>query len=33
MAGMHSVRVNGNWRVIFAFDDEDVILVDYLDYH
>ncbi|UFS58294.1 type II toxin-antitoxin system RelE/ParE family toxin [Subtercola endophyticus] len=33
LAGMFSVRVNGNWRVIFAFDDEDVILVDYLDYH
>ncbi len=33
LAGMYSLRVNGNWRVIFAFDDEDVILVDYLDYH
>lgn len=33
LAGMYSVRVNGNWRVIFAFEDEDVILVDYLDYH
>lgn len=32
-AGRLSVRVNGNWRVIFAFDGEDVILVDYLDYH
>jgi proteic killer suppression protein len=31
--GKLSVRVNGNWRVVFAFDDEDVILVDYLDYH
>ena len=28
-----SVRVNGNWRVIFKFEDGDVILVDYLDYH
>lgn len=25
--------VNGNWRVIFAFEGEDVILIDYLDYH
>jgi toxin HigB-1 len=31
--GMFSVRVNGNWRVIFAFEGEDVVLVDYLDYH
>lgn len=33
MAGMFSMRVNGNWRVIFAFEGEDVVLVDYLDYH
>ena len=33
LAGHWSVRVNGNWRVIFAFDGEDVILVDYVDYH
>ena len=33
LAGMYSVRVTGNWRVIFAFDGEDAILVDYLDYH
>lgn len=31
--GMLSARVSGNWRVIFAFDGNDVILVDYLDYH
>ncbi len=29
----YSVTVNGNWRVIFAFDGQDAILVDYLDYH
>lgn len=28
-----SVRVSGNWRLTFAFDGEDAILVDYLDYH
>ena len=33
LVGRWSVRVNGNWRVVFAFDGEDVILVDYLDYH
>ena len=29
----YSVTVNGNWRVILAFDGNDAILVDYLDYH
>jgi len=28
-----SIRVNGNWRVTFTFDGEDVVLVDYQDYH
>lgn len=28
-----SVSVSGNWRVTFKFDGEDVILVDYEDYH
>ena len=27
------VSVNANWRIIFKFDGEDAILVDYLDYH
>ena len=31
--GQYSVSVNGNWRMVFAFDGEDAILVDYLDYH
>ncbi|MEZ0231208.1 MAG: type II toxin-antitoxin system RelE/ParE family toxin [Methylophilaceae bacterium] len=29
----YSLTVNGNWRVIFRFDANDVELVDYLDYH
>lgn len=29
----YSVTVNGNWRIIFAFEGKDAILVDYLDYH
>jgi toxin HigB-1 len=29
----YSVTVNGNWRVIFKFDGQDAILVDYIDYH
>ena len=28
-----SVRVSGNWRITFVFEGEDVILVDYKDYH
>jgi len=31
--GYYSVTVNGNWRVIYAFEGENAILVDYLDYH
>jgi toxin HigB-1 len=32
-AGFLSVRVSGNWRVVFRFDGANVELVDYLDYH
>lgn len=27
------VKVNGNWRLTFAFESENAILVDYRDYH
>lgn len=33
MGGHWSVWVNGNWRLTFAFEGEDAILVDYQDYH
>jgi proteic killer suppression protein len=33
LAGFWSLTVNGNWRIIFQFDKNDVVLVDYLDYH
>ena len=33
LQGHWSVAVSGNWRLTFAFDDEDAILVDYQDYH
>jgi toxin HigB-1 len=33
MEGHWAVRVSGNWRLTFAFEDEDAILVDYQDYH
>ena len=29
----YSVKVQANWKTIFQFDGEDVIDVDYLDYH
>jgi proteic killer suppression protein len=28
-----SIKVNGNWRMTFTFENEDAVLVDYLDYH
>jgi len=31
--GRWAVRVSGNWRLIFAFEGEDAVLVDYLDSH
>jgi len=31
--GHWSVWVNGNWRMTFAFEAEDAVLVDYQDYH
>ena len=31
--GFFTVSVNGNWRVIYRFEGEDAVLVDYLDYH
>ncbi|MDZ7851745.1 MAG: type II toxin-antitoxin system RelE/ParE family toxin [Halomonas sp.] len=33
LRGRWAITVNGNWRLIFAFDGEDAILVDYQDYH
>ena len=28
-----AVTVSGNWRMTFAFEGEDAILLDYQDYH
>jgi len=28
-----ALSVSGNWRLIFAFQGEDAVLVDYRDYH
>jgi proteic killer suppression protein len=33
LAGHWSVKVNGNWRVIFRFQHGNAEVVDYLDYH
>jgi toxin HigB-1 len=33
MAGRWAVSVNGNWRLTYAFEGGDAILVDYEDYH
>jgi proteic killer suppression protein len=33
LAGQWSMWVNGNWRLTFAFEGEDAVLVDYQDYH
>lgn len=32
-AGRWSVRVSGNWRLTFEFNDGQALVVDYEDYH
>ena len=33
LKGYWSIRVNGNWRVIFRFAGGDIEHFDYVDYH
>jgi len=33
LKGHWSVKVSGNWRVTFRFEDGDAYAVDYTDYH
>jgi len=33
LKGFWSVTVSANWRIIFRFDDTDVVDVDLIDYH
>jgi proteic killer suppression protein len=33
LAGYWSVTVRSNWRIVFGFEDEAAVDVDYLDYH
>ena len=32
-AGQWSVRVSGNWRVVFRFEDGEAVAADLIDYH
>ena len=31
--GQWAVEVSGNWRITFSFNEGDVEMVDYVDYH
>jgi toxin HigB-1 len=33
LARHYAVTVNKNWRLTFAFEQGDAVLVDYQDYH
>ena len=33
LSGFHAVTVQANWRLTFRFVENDVELLDYLDYH
>jgi proteic killer suppression protein len=33
LEGFWSLTVQANWRVVFRFEDGNVYVVDYLDYH
>ena len=33
LLGFYSIAVRANWKIIFQFEGENAILVDYLDYH
>ena len=33
MKGRHSLTVTGNWRITFAFDGVDIVVIDLEDYH
>lgn len=33
LKGHWAVKVSGNWRVVFRFEDGDAYVVDYADYH
>lgn len=33
LKGMWSITVNGNWRIIFKFENGNAYIVNYVDYH
>lgn len=33
LKGLWSVRVSGNWRVVFRISSGDIFDIDYIDYH
>jgi len=33
LTGFWSVKVNGNYRIVFRFEKENAFDVDYIDYH
>lgn len=33
MQGLWAITVRANWRITFKFEDENVYIVDYKDYH
>ncbi len=33
MAGLWSISVSGNWRVVFRFESNEAVDVDLMDYH
>ena len=33
LKGYWSITISGNWRIVFRFEDGDVLDVDFVDYH
>lgn len=33
LKGLWAVKVSGNWRLVFRFENGDAYVVDYADYH
>ncbi len=33
LRGFWSIRITGNWRIVFRFEGDDVYDVDLVDYH
>jgi toxin HigB-1 len=33
LKGFYAVKITGNWRLIFRFENGDAIDVDHIDYH